>query len=155
TVYALDAWSGQKLLSTNLGAAVPRPQSCDNNSATVGITGTPTIDRQTQTLYLISYTLEAGQPTHKLHALDLSNLKEKAGSPQIVSATQKLSDQSDFHFNAAYQRHRAALLQVNGSIYAGFASFCDFKAANSRGWVLGWNAATLAGLASSELTNRR
>lgn len=155
TVYALDAWSGQRLLRTNLGAAVPRPQSCDNNSATVGITGTPTIDRQTQTLYLISYTLEAGQPTHKLHALDLSSLNEKAGSPQIVSATQKLSDQSDFHFNAAYQRHRAALLQANGNIYAGFASFCDFKAANSRGWVLGWNAATLAGLASSELTNRR
>jgi hypothetical protein len=155
TVYALDAWSGTKLLSKNLGAAVPTPWKCDNNSATVGITGTPTIDRQTQTLYLISYTLEAGQPTHKLHALDLSSLNEKAGSPKVVAATQKLSDQSDFHFNAAFQRHRAALLQANGNIYAGFASFCDSKASSSRGWVLGWNAATLAGLASGELTNRR
>jgi hypothetical protein len=155
TVYALDAWSGKKLLSTNLGAAVPTPLGCNNNSATVGTTSTPTIDRQAQTLYLMSYTLEAGQPTYKLHALDLSSLNEKPGSPQIVSATQKLSDQSDFKFNATYQRQRAALLQANGNIYAGFAAFCDFKATNSRGWVLGWNAATLAGLASNELTNRR
>jgi hypothetical protein len=85
----------------------------------------------------------------------LSSLDEKAGSPQVVSATQKLSDQSDFRFNATYQRQRAALLQANGNIYAGFAAFCDFKASYSRGWVLGWNGTTLAGLASGELTNRR
>jgi len=156
TVYALDAWSGQKLLSTKLGDAVPRPLGCDNNAATVGITGTPTIDRPSQTLYVISYTLESGQPTYKLHALDLSNLKEKSGSPKTIVASQKLGDgQTDFAFNATYQRQRAALLQANGNIYAGFASFCDFKGANSRGWVLGWNAGTLAGLSSSELTNRR
>jgi outer membrane protein assembly factor BamB len=155
TVYALDAWSGQKLLSTKLGNPVPKPLGCDNNSEVVGITSTPTIDRQTQTLYVISYSLEGSQPTYKLHALDLSSLNERPGSPQVVAATQKLSDQSDFKFNATFQRQRAALLQANGNIYAGFASFCDFKASNSRGWVLGWNAATLAGLASSELTNRR
>lgn len=155
TIYALDAWSGQKLLSTKLGNPVPRPLACHNNSPFVGITGTPTIDRQTQTLYVISYTLEAGQPAYKLHALDLSDLSERPGSPQVVAATEKLSDQSDFQFNATVQRHRAALLQANGNIYAGFASFCDFKASSSRGWVLGWNAATLTRLASSGLTNRR
>jgi hypothetical protein len=155
TIYALDAWSGQKLASVNLGKAVPKPQKCDNNSATVGITGTPVIDKQAQTLYVISYTLEAGQPTYKLHALDLSTLAEKPGSPKVVAASQKLGDQTDFPFNATYQRQRAALLLSNGNIYAGFASFCDFKGANSRGWVLGWNAQTLAPLNASELTNRR
>jgi hypothetical protein len=155
TVYALDAWSGKKLLSTNLGKPVPKPLGCDNNAGTVGITGTPTIDKPSQTLYLISYSLEAGQPTYKLHALELGSLKEKPGSPKTVIATQKLNDQTDFAFNATYQRQRAALLQANGNIYAGFASFCDFKATHSRGWVLGWNAGTLAALSSSELTNRR
>ncbi len=155
SVYALDAWSGQKLVSVNLGKGVPNPQGCDNNSATVGITGTPVIDRQTQTLYLISYTLEAGQPAYKLHALGLSNLAEKPGSPKVIAAAQKLGNQTEFAFDAAFQRQRAALLLSNGNIYAGFASFCDFKAGNSRGWVLGWNAATLAPLNASELTNRR
>lgn len=155
TVYALDAWSGKRLLSTNLGNGVPNPLSCQNNSNVVGITSTPTIDLRTRTIYVISYTLEGGQPTYKLHALDLGSLTERPGSPQVVAATQKLGDGSDFQFNPVYQRQRAALLQANGNVYAGFASFCDYKASNSRGWVLGWNAATLAGLASSELTNRR
>jgi hypothetical protein len=155
TVYALDAWSGQKLLSTNLGKPVPMPLDCDNNAGTVGVTGTPTIDRASQTLYLISYTLEAGQPTYKLHALELSSLKEKPGSPTTIGATQKLNDQTDFAFNATYQRQRAALLQANGNIYAGFASFCDQGGTHSRGWVLGWNARTLAPLSSSVLTDRR
>ena len=142
-------------MSTNLGTPVPSPLGCNNNANTVGITGTPTIDRSAQTLYLISYTLEASQPTYKLHALDLSSLKEKPGSPRIIAAFQPLGDQTIFTFNATYQRQRAALLQANGNIYAGFASFCDYKATNSRGWVLGWNAGSLAGLSSSELTNKR
>jgi hypothetical protein len=155
TVYALDAWYGRKLLSINLGTPVTKPLNCNNNANNVGITGTPTIDRASQTLYVISYTLKSGQPTYKLHALDLSTLKEKPGSPQTIVASQPLSDQTAFAFNATYQRQRAALLQANGNIYAGFASFCDFKATNSRGWVLGWNSATLTGLGSNELTNKR
>jgi hypothetical protein len=155
TVYAIDAWSGQKLLSTKLGDPVPKPLGCDNNAASVGITGTPTIDRGSQVLYVISYSLEAGQPTYKLHALELRNLKERPGSPVTIVASQKLNDQTNFPFNATHQRQRAALLHANGNIYAGFASFCDFKATQSRGWVLGWNAGTLAGLSSSELTNKR
>jgi hypothetical protein len=43
------------------------------------------------------------------------------------------------------------LLEANGNIYAGFGSFCDFSANLSRGWLLGWNAATLAPLAANQL----
>ncbi|PWT77688.1 MAG: hypothetical protein C5B58_16420 [Acidobacteria bacterium] len=155
SVYGLDAWSGEKLVSTNLGQPVQTPLGCDNNAKNVGITGTPVIDKQSQTLYVIAYTLEQGQPTYKLHALDLNNLKERPGSPRVVSASQKLNDQTDFPFNAMYQRHRAGLLLANGNIYAGFASFCDFEAKRSRGWVLGWNAGSLAALSTSALINKR
>ncbi|MBV8826517.1 MAG: hypothetical protein JO220_16130 [Hyphomicrobiales bacterium] len=155
SVYALDAWSGQQLRRVNLGKAVPAPFACYNNSDIIGIGSTPTIDIQTKTLYLVTYTLETDGPTYKLHALDLSTLDDRAGSPKIVAAKQKLGDQTDFVFNATYQRQRAALLQAGGNIYAGFASFCDFKALYSRGWVLGWNAATLAPVGSGELTNKR
>ncbi len=36
---------------------------------------------------------------------------------------------------------------ANNNIYAGFASFCDISADQSRGWVLGWDKASLAPLA--------
>jgi hypothetical protein len=42
---------------------------------------------------------------------------------------------------------------MNGIIYAGFGSFCDFSASQSRGWVLGWKAATLAPLVHAELND--
>ena len=57
-----------------------------------------------------------------------------------------MDDGSRFNFNATYQHQRAALLLVNGAVYAGFASFCDFAANVSRGWLLGWRSDTLAPL---------
>ncbi|MGB6177471.1 MAG: hypothetical protein WBF43_14320, partial [Methylocella sp.] len=41
----------------------------------------------------------------------------------------------------------------SGIIYAGFGSFCDFDASQSRGWLLGWQAGTLAPLAANRLTD--
>jgi len=38
-------------------------------------------------------------------------------------------------------------------VYAGFGSFCDLNANLSRGWVLGWNAATLTPLVSNQLVD--
>jgi hypothetical protein len=51
------------------------------------------------------------------------------------------------------ERQRPALLETGGNIYAAFGSFCDYQANSSRGWLLGWNATTLAPLGSNELTN--
>ena len=154
SIYAIDSWSAAILSSVNLGSAVPMPLGCGNNGPNVGINSTPTIDLRTRTLYVIAYTLESGQPTYKLHALDLGTLLDKPGSPVIVSASHTLADGTVHQFDASVQRQRPALLQANGNIYAGFGSFCDFKADQSRGWVLGWNASTLAPLAANELTDR-
>jgi hypothetical protein len=38
-------------------------------------------------------------------------------------------------------------------VYAGFASFCDFSASASRGWLLGWQAGSLTPLAANKLDN--
>jgi hypothetical protein len=159
TVYAIDACSGAILKRVNLGPAVPKPLGCFNNADQVGTTGTPVIDKNAQVLYVIAYTLAArpggfSGPIYQLHKLDLSTLADKPGSPVTVTAYQTLEDGTFFPFNATYQRQRAALLQANGNIYAGFASFCDLKAENSRGWVLGWNGKELSPLATSELTNK-
>jgi hypothetical protein len=155
TVYAIDSSIGSILQKVNLGAPVPMPLGCNNNGPNVGITGTPTIDVQNQTIYVMAYTLVAGQPTYRLHALQLQSLQEEAGSPITVVASHSLANGSQYSFIPKVQRQRPGLLESNGNIYAGFGSFCDFATGRSRGWLLGWNAQTLTPLAANELTDRR
>jgi hypothetical protein len=158
TVYAIDASSGAILLSRNLGVPVPTPLGCYNNGPNVGINGTPVINLATQTLYVMAYVNggNGAPPTYQLHALKLSSLLDQPYSPLTVTASHTLTNGSIFKFNATYQRQRPALLLNNGingnnTIYAAFGSFCDYSGNNSRGWILGWNANTLAPLSTNRL----
>ncbi len=152
TVYAIDANAGTILLSNHLGTPVTWPLGCNNNGPHVGITSTPVIDTSTSMMYLIAYTKGSGggSPAYTLHALDLGSLTDKL-TPETVSASHTLTNGSSFVFDATYQRQRPALLMANGNIYAGFGSFCDYSANLSRGWLLGWNAGTLAPLPANQL----
>jgi hypothetical protein len=154
TVYAIDVHSGTVLLSPNFGPPVPRPLKCFNNGPNVGINSTPVIDPSSHTLYVMVYTQDPTGPAYRLHALDLGSLTDKV-TPQLVTALQTLTDGTTFTFNATYQRQRPALLLANGSIYAGFGSFCDGGANISRGWLLGWTAGSLAPFPSNQLLNRQ
>lgn len=144
TVYAIDPTRGTVLNSRNLGAAVPFPIGCVNNAPTVGINSTPVIDPATNSMYVIAYT-NPSAPTYTLHRLSLADFSDVV-APQVVSASAPLDDGTPFQFNAAYQRQRPALLLQDGAVFAGFGSFCDFAAGQSRGWLLGWQASTLAPL---------
>jgi len=154
TVYAIDAHSGAVLLNPNFGTPVSNPLGCTNNGPNVGITSTPVIDPDSQTLYVMVYAQGSTGPEYRLHALDLGSLKDKV-TPRLVNASHMLTDGTPFNFNATYQRQRPALLFANGSIYAGFGSFCDLAPNLSRGWVLGWTAASLAPFPSNELINQQ
>lgn len=152
TVYAIDANSGAVLLTTNLGKPVFAPLGCNNNGPHVGVDSTPVIDVAANTLYLIAYTQGKNGPAYTLHALDLGNLTDKL-NPTVVSASHTLSNGTTFAFNAKYQRQRPGLLLANGNLYAGFGSFCDYSANVSRGWLLGWNASTLAPLPANQMND--
>jgi hypothetical protein len=157
TVYALDATSGSVLLKTNFGAPVPQsalPGQCNNNAANVGIGGTPVIDAAAGTLYVIADTFENGSAVFRLHALDVGTLKDKV-APVLVGASARLSNGKTYSFDANASRQRAALLLANGNVYAGFSSYCDVNADQSRGWILGWQAGSLTALAANELTDKR
>jgi hypothetical protein len=154
SVYAIDAESGAVLKKVSLGTPVPRPLNCENNGDAVGINGTPTIDVRSHTLYVVAYVMSGSQPIHELHALDLATLHDRAHSPVKVKASNKLTDGSTYLFDSTVQRQRPGLLQANGNVYVGFGSFCDFKAAQSRGWVLGWNQTSLKELTHSELLDK-
>ena len=156
TIYAIDANNGHILLQKNFGAPVPftsLPGSCNNNGPNIGINSTPVIDPSTNTLYVVTDTYESSNPVYRVHALDPETLNDKV-TPVVVSASGVLSNGSTYNFNAFASRLRAALLIANGNVYAGFASYCDIAADQSRGWVLGWNLNTLTPLASNQLNNK-
>jgi len=154
SVYALDAASGAILVHVNLGPPVPTPLGCNNNAANVGITSTPVIDTSLGRIFVIAYVNGASgaPPSYQLHALNLLTLAD-AVPPVTVAATHTLTNGSAFTFNATYQRQRPALLELNSTIYAGFGSFCDFSASQSRGWVMGWSASNLTPLAGNQLND--
>jgi hypothetical protein len=156
TIYAIAAATGEILLSRNLGPAVPMsvlPGQCGNNSALVGINSTPVIDLAASTLYVMAYSLPKNTQTWSLYALDLATLADKV-PPAVVAASAPLSDGSTYKFNAAVSRQRAALLEANGDIYAGFASFCDLESQAQRGFVLGWQAGSLTPLPANRINNK-
>jgi hypothetical protein len=155
TIYAIDAATGAILLQQNFGTPVPQsslPGQCNNNSAVVGINSAPVIDLASNTLYVMVYTYENGTQVYRLHALDLTTLQDKT-TPAVVQATATLSDGSQWSFEPGYARQRNALLEANGNIYAGFASFCDNYANISRGWLLGWQVGSLTPLPANRLNN--
>jgi hypothetical protein len=154
TVYAIDVHSGTVLLSPRFGTPVPMPLGCNNNGPNVGINSTPVIDPDSKTLYVMVYTQDPSGPAYRLHALDLGSLKDKV-KPEVVRASHSLTDGTTFTFNATYQRQRPGLLLANGSIYAGFGSFCDYGANLSRGWLLGWTAGTLQPFPSNRLNDQQ
>lgn len=179
TVYAIDAATGAVLLSRNLGPPVRMsslPGQCPNNGPNVGINSTPVLSQVDKMIWLVTYTYELNEPlvpseiekhpeialphpfplrhpVFRLHALGLETLADNV-PPVLISATANLTDGSQLRFGASVSRQRAALTYANDSIYVAFASFCDGDAQYSRGWLLRWNAHTLAPDAANELTDK-
>jgi hypothetical protein len=132
SVYAFDADNGGiTYWHTNLGTPFPAP--CGDLTPTIGISGTPVIDRASGTIYLD--TKLASGPAHKLHALDITTGAEKFGGPVTLSAT---------GFSASLEHQRSGVLLLNGVVYLAFASHCD--SGSYHGFVLGCNATNLSHL---------
>ena len=115
----------------------------------VGITGTPVIDSTSKTLYVVAFTKENGSYFQRLHALDIGTGGEKFGGPVVIQAsvagTGTGSVGGNIAFDPLVQNQWPALLLLNGVAYVGWASFGDLG--NYHGWVLGYNASTLARVA--------
>ncbi len=120
--------------------------SCKLIVPEIGITGTPVIDRATQTLYVVSKAKgrRAGF-FYQLHALDLVSGAEKFGGPKTIAASVAGSGYDNVNgsvsFNPLTAHQRSALLLSGGVVYIAFASNCDVG--RYHGWVLAYDAATL------------
>jgi hypothetical protein len=106
-------------------------------------------------MYLMVYSYENNTPIYRLHAVDLTTLNDKV-PPTVVSASATLPTGGGvYNFNPSVSRQRSGLvLAANGNIYSAFAAFCDLNANLSRGWLLGWQAASLKPLKANHLNDQ-
>lgn len=156
SVYAFDADRNNstplwQVSFINPGAGVTSVPISDQGCPTVtqfqeaGVTGTPTIDLNSNTIYLSAKTKEVSGSTttyvHRLHALDLSTGQEKFNGPVVISGTYP-SSSGHVTFNSLPQMARPGVLLANGNVYVGFGSNgCDRQA---RGWVFTYDASDLS-----------
>jgi outer membrane protein assembly factor BamB len=156
SVYAFDADSGSSVLwKTSLipagGSTVSSSSDikCGDLVPEIGITGTPVIDLNSGTLYVVSTTKENGGFVQRLHALDITNGTEKLGGPVVIQASVAGSGDGSslgkVSFDALHENQRAGLLLQNGLVYIGWASHCDISPYH--GWVMAYSATSLAQVA--------
>jgi alpha-glucosidase len=170
SVYAIDARVGTVVWRVNLGSPVPRLDVSAFSHAHmpayvppyydlypyIGITSTPVIDLQTQTLFVVTKTKVLSKNEgyrYSLHALDLRDGSErKDDSPVTINAHVGKDGMTTsgagpaIDFDPFLALNRTALLLLNGRVYLAFASQGDVEDKVSRpfhGWIFGFDAGHL------------
>jgi hypothetical protein len=152
SVYAFDADSGAQIWKTSIlgaGETTSDNRGCEQVTPEIGITSTPVIDRRqgtNGTLFAVGMSKDAGGNYHqRLHALDITTGAEISGSPVEIAASYPGTGDSSSNGNVIFQpgqyKERAALLLLNGTIYLGWSSHCDFRPYT--GWVMAYSETTL------------
>ena len=124
----------------------------------VGIQSTPVIDPATNTLYLVARTKESGAYVQRLHAIDITNGHARAGSPATIAASVPGTAMDStvgpngrvVTFDPKMHVQRAGLALSHGVVLIGWAAHEDITP--SHGWIMGYDAATLAQVASIAIT---
>ena len=155
SVYAIDAEAGTQLWWVNFtnpaegiftAQTANKTLPCGNGYGydQEGIIGTPVIDPNNNTMYLVAKTVVNGTVEHNLHALDITTGNDRPGSPvQIVAQTTYGTKVTNF--TSLHQKNRPGLLLLNGVIYLAFGSNgCND---DNSGWVLSYDENSLAQLA--------
>jgi hypothetical protein len=156
SVYAFDAGGSQTtpLWQVSLLTAAEQPPTCKvveyickSTTLPLGITSTPVINPATNTMYVLALVQEAGGvDLNYLHALDVTTGAEKFGGPVeiqgTVAGTGAGSVGGIITFNANNELQRPGLLLLSGVVYLAWGSFAQQDPWH--GWVMGYNASTLA-----------
>lgn len=142
-VYGLDGNTGAQQWKTDLGTPWnPADIGCGDITPSVGTTSTPVIDTSTApgTVYLTRKTYASGTKgpaVWKMDALNLATGRERTGFPVTLGGSAQ--NASGVKFGPTTQQQRPGLLLMNGVIYAGFGSHCDYSP--YQGWIFGVSTA--------------
>ncbi len=136
-VYGLDPATGAQQWSDDLATPWnPADIGCADIQPSIGTTSTPVIDPTTNTAYLTYKTYVSGShgpAAWYMTALDLSTGATRPGFPVQLAGTAQNDPAATF--NATDQQQRPGLLLMNGVVYAGFGSHCDYS--TWQGWIFG------------------
>src|ERR1700722_6590469 len=160
SVYAFDSDTGAQLWKVSLLGSGEIPsdnRGCSQVTPGIGITSTPVINREAGAhgiVYAVAMSKNGSTYFQRLHALDVTTGAELEGGPVTVQATYPgtgaNSSGGQVVFDPGQYKERAALLLLNGVIYTGWSSHCDFNPYT--GWIMGYNASTLAQMSVLNLT---
>lgn len=142
-VYAFDTDTFATLWHVTLGAPVPADEvGCNNRQISppdpphrnldpfVGITSTPVVDLNINSMYVVVKTGSAPDYSYMLHMLDLATGQSKMATLMLRGT------------RALHHLNRPGLLLSNGKVYAAFGSHCDRH--DFHGQVFAYDASTLA-----------
>ncbi len=154
SVFAFDADSANGNTSAYLwkvstvlpGESSSDDRDCDAVTPEIGITSTPVIDRNRGAIYVVATSKDAsGNYLQRIHALDLTTGQELLGGPTTIAATYTGSGSNSTNgtvvFDPSWELERAALIEVNGTVYTTWASHCDNGPYTS--WIIAYSANTL------------
>jgi hypothetical protein len=152
SVYGFDADSGTMLWQVSMlaaGETTSDDHGCGQVTPEIGVTSTPVIDPQAGahgTIYVVAMSKDGSGNYHqRLHALDVTTGAEEFGGPQNIQAsfpgTGDNSSGGNVIFAPGQHEERASLLLLNGVVYTGWSSHCDFRPYT--GWIMGFDQSTL------------
>jgi len=160
-VYGLDPQTGNiswtrnlskdDTLNTGLPAQYPWPAgsqtvSCGDLLPNIGITSTPVYNPTTDSVYFVNKWDNGADHSNAhyfLHSVDPATGIERPNFPHEISGSP--SNDSTIAFDAFTQLQRPGLLLLDGAIYIGFGSHCDYAAGGSRpyrGFIVGVDASS-------------
>jgi hypothetical protein len=162
TVYAFDADASPCTTIWQTGAngvssLLPNGQTwvtssdtvCGDLAPDVGIVGTPAIDLNSKTIYVVTNSKTPATPSiyHQLlHALDITTGAEKFSGPIEISASVLGNGSGSVNgivtFDPLINNQRSALLLEDGHVIIAWASYCDNGPYH--GWLMSYSASALA-----------
>jgi hypothetical protein len=138
SVYAFDAndaSASEPFWHVNFGTppnVYDGKYGCTDMNGNMGIIGTPVIDAQGGTLYVVAATRTGNEFQQRLHALDLATGADRTQSPVTITAP---------GFHPLMQSQRPALLLSRGKVYVGYGSHCDKEPYH--GFLISYDAKSL------------
>ena len=136
-VYGLSPVTGTVKWSKSLGEPWSAAEiGCGDLAPDIGVTATPVINAATGIAYLThkAYVSSKSGPVRwYMDALSVATGAEQPGFPVALSGSAQNAPEQEFEAKTELQR--PGLLLLEGVVYAGFGSDCDFDP--YEGWVFG------------------